>query len=578
MGGDPRDIRSPSGLGAPELTDGTPPEVRVPAPDLEATLGRYQVGELLGSGGMGSVYRARDPLLGRTVALKVLRAGTAGDPAQLVAEARAMAKLSHPGIVTIYEAGIEDGHVYLALELVDGPTLRGWLAAHPRTRREIVAVFAAAGRGLAAAHRAGLVHRDFKPDNVLVGNDGRVRVGDFGLAATTGAEGAIAGTPAYMSPEQHRGLAATASSDQFSFCVTLDEALHGRRPFAGTGLEELRANVLGQRLEPPRARVPRLLRAAVERGLDVDPEARFPSMDALVDTLERRPWTRSRVVLASTVVVVAALGVVAYGATRTPAAAPAKLRCTGTQARAALVDVWDDGVRSRVRQGFTAAGLPGGYAAVATRLDAYTREWVEGKRQLCLAAEAAQQRPGHNECLMRLRSRLKATTALLARPTRARVERAAGVIDRLEPISTCDAGSASSRVVLGPTGAEGRRRLKEMELELDRVQALERFGEIEAALALVRASIEKTRDMTRNPARADALLFAGRLERAAGDPGAAGHLEAALTEAALIGDAGAATEAFAELVTLAPRPSGLRCPTDALHAAIFRLEAPPCGP
>ncbi|ATB33227.1 serine/threonine-protein kinase [Melittangium boletus] len=251
-------------------------------------LGRYLLEGTLGQGGMGVVYAARDPMLGRTVALKLLRPGLGGDEARarLVREAQAMARLAHPNVLPLFELGMEGEHVFLVMERVEGPTLAEWLRARERPWREVLAILLQAGEGLAAAHRAGLVHRDFKPGNVLVGADGRPRVTDFGLVrdAEVGTEGeAVAGTPAYMSPEQLAGREVDARGDQFSFCVTLYEALYGVRPFDTRAREE---RSRWRRMPRPRSpRPPRALRAALDRGLALRPEDRFPSLDALLAAL-----------------------------------------------------------------------------------------------------------------------------------------------------------------------------------------------------------------------------------------------------------------------------------------------------
>ncbi len=268
---------------------------REEAPMSGGRIGRYLVRGPIGAGGMGVVYAAYDPELGRQVALKLLHTGhEAGGEAsvRLLREAQAMARLSHPNVVAVYDTGTWDGRVFLAMELVEGGTLAGWRRAAPRPWREVVAVFISAGRGLAAAHAAGLVHRDFKPENVLIGADGSVRVTDFGLArmaedkltalpvvgmvakesinntgsinsthsidsvgsARPGEEpgavhspltraGALIGSLAYMAPEQMAGLPADARSDIFSFCVALFECLGGERPFAGDTLYALRKSM-----------------------------------------------------------------------------------------------------------------------------------------------------------------------------------------------------------------------------------------------------------------------------------------------------------------------------------------------
>jgi len=230
-------------------------------------VGRYRILGRIGQGGMGVVYRAHDPELARDVAVKLMNAEsldegeTATARTRLIREARAMARLAHPNVIHVYDVGaVEDG-VFIAMELVEGESLAAWVARAPRDWRDVLRHYVDAGRGLAAAHAAGVIHRDFKPENVLVGADGRVRVGDFGLAgapALAGAPsfddmrstdaaldvgavegtltrtGALLGTPKYMAPEQEHGLVASDAGDQFSFCVALYEALYGQPPFAGT--------------------------------------------------------------------------------------------------------------------------------------------------------------------------------------------------------------------------------------------------------------------------------------------------------------------------------------------------------
>jgi serine/threonine-protein kinase len=270
-------------------------------------IGRYVVEGLLGVGGMGIVYAVRDTALGRPVALKVLRAGHDElSNARLAREAQTMAQLSHPNLVSVFELGEWQGRVYLAMERIDGLSLDAWCKARAPRKAEVVHALLEAGRGLAAAHAAGVVHRDFKPGNVLVGRDGRVRVTDFGLAraqrgagAGTGSMletqvGAVLGTPAYMSPEQLAGEPTDARSDQFSFCVTLVEALTGSRPFAASSRGELPQ---AMQRPPLLAGVPHSLRPALQRGLAIDRERRFPSMEALFTAL-RAAQRRPRIALA----------------------------------------------------------------------------------------------------------------------------------------------------------------------------------------------------------------------------------------------------------------------------------------
>ena len=281
------------------------------------SIGRFTVVGPLGRGGMGTVVSARDPRLDREVAIKLVSGGGDAEGAagrdRLLREGRAMAKLRHPNVVAVYEVGEHLGQVYLAMEQVDGGTLRHALrelrARGGADWRAVLDLFIAAGRGLAAAHERGMVHRDFKPENVLVDDSGRVLVADFGLvdtseslAALDGDEGVavherltlggvVAGTPAYMAPEQHRGQPVDPRADQFSFCVALYEALYGELPFAGdTRRSYVDAVTRGEiRLSPPQRSVPRWLRDTLARGLAADPEARYPSMDALLAELGADP-------------------------------------------------------------------------------------------------------------------------------------------------------------------------------------------------------------------------------------------------------------------------------------------------
>ncbi|PCC74466.1 Serine/threonine protein kinase [Nannocystis exedens] len=284
-------------------------------------LGRYRLLGRLGAGGMGIVYAAYDGRLERKLALKLLRPsrlGNADAVARTLREARALARLSHPHVVHVYEVGELDGReIFVAMEHLDGPTLRAWLDAERRPWRAVLEVFRQAGEGLAAAHAHGIVHRDFKPHNAMFGGDGRVRVLDFGLAQIDGAAdvrepvtaanfaerpgsltstGAVLGTPAYMAPEQLAGQKGDARSDQFSFCVALYEALYGKRPFAGETLGELADSVSSERVTPPprSSDVPAWVREALLRGLRADPERRWPSMTALLAALSGDPAARRR--------------------------------------------------------------------------------------------------------------------------------------------------------------------------------------------------------------------------------------------------------------------------------------------
>ncbi|MCA9653902.1 MAG: serine/threonine protein kinase [Myxococcales bacterium] len=306
-------------------------------------VGRYIVRSKLGRGGMGVVYGAYDPLLGRRVALKLVRHRDTPENVEahvderLRREAQALARLAHPNVVSLYDVGTCDRGDYLALELVPGIDLDEWLRKGTHSWKEIVEVFLAAGRGLAAAHTAGLIHRDFKPANVIVGPHGHVTVVDFGLARSTeldttvsnGPEGAqpqihsdallntrltgtniIVGTRGYMAPEQLLGLSVGPRADQFSFCVALFEALYGRRPYPGKNAVETATSFANGIFEEPEDRrgVSGRLHEALRRGLSVEPDDRFPSMDALLAALRRGlPASRRRWLLAAALAATASI-------------------------------------------------------------------------------------------------------------------------------------------------------------------------------------------------------------------------------------------------------------------------------
>ncbi len=290
-----------------------------------AAVDRYLVLDLIGRGGMGVVYSAYDPQLDRKVAVKLLRPDAFGNArasegrAQLLQEAQALARLSHPNVISVFDVGTFEEQVFIAMEYIDGSTLKRWLKEGERSWRGVLEVSIQAGRGLAAAHAAGLIHRDFKPDNVLVGFDGRVRVLDFGLAraapgpggdlgrrvtlpnnatpsgsgptATTHltSSGLVAGTPAYMSPEAVRGDALDERSDVFSFAVTAWEALYGELPFAGETAREV--SIAAERGEvrpvPARRRAPKVLGEVLRRGLEASPKDRFATVQELLTALEK---------------------------------------------------------------------------------------------------------------------------------------------------------------------------------------------------------------------------------------------------------------------------------------------------
>ncbi|HET9993564.1 MAG TPA: serine/threonine-protein kinase, partial [Kofleriaceae bacterium] len=355
-------------------------------------LGRWELRERLGAGAMGTVFAAYDPTLERTVAIKVLKHGDAS----VLAEARALARLAHPNVVAVYDAGeldeaglprrgsaaegqrgVEDGVVYLVMELVAGARLRTWAREPGRSWRDIMHAARDAAQGLSAAHDAGLVHRDIKPDNIVVGHD-RARVLDFGLAAAVD-DGARAGTPGYMAPEVVAGHAATRLSDQYSFGVTLFEALYGTLPTASAK-------------QPTGSAVPSWVHHVAVRALAPEPADRFPSMREVVRALKRdHRRVRFGVVIACTAVVGASLG--AWTMHRGGGGDA----CADAAVHRGLV--WNESVRSGVKAGL--AGAPWSARTIAA-FDEASRAWEASYRNVC---EATRVHGGQSDALLQLRMR-----------------------------------------------------------------------------------------------------------------------------------------------------------------------------
>jgi predicted Ser/Thr protein kinase len=327
-------------------------------------VGRYVVESRLGAGGMGVVYLAHDPDLERPVAIKIVRPGVTTGRNRLLREGQAIARLSHPNVVTVFDVGVHGEDLFIAMEYVPGTTLDAWLRGGPRPWREVLGKFLAAGAGLEAAHRVGLVHRDFKPDNVLLGNDGRVVVSDFGLVRNGDApsgdplEGGeleltrtvgVVGTPAYMSPEQFRQAPLDGRSDQFSFCVALWQGLFGARPFERgeslTNVEVLAQLVLaGEVQSPPHGHhVPRRIVRALRRGLAVEPAARFATMGQLLAALQAPD---RHLVMLVTAGVVGVLGIGALASTRPESPVPVIAATSCARVAEPMAALWTPSARA----------------------------------------------------------------------------------------------------------------------------------------------------------------------------------------------------------------------------------------
>ncbi|HET6582949.1 MAG TPA: serine/threonine-protein kinase, partial [Nannocystaceae bacterium] len=561
-----------------------PLPVRPPL-DSGAQIGRYHVLQRVGAGGMGVVYAAYDPDLDRRVAIKLLqhelsgRGSLSDGRALLLREAQAMAKLSHPNVVTVHDVGVHEDSVFLAMEFVQGKTLGDWME-QPRSWQEVVAVFRAAGRGLAAAHDAGLVHRDFKPDNVMLSDGGKVKVTDFGLARarddraheriptakaeavppSSGAHsltqtGAVVGTPAYMAPEQHLGLKIDARSDQFSYCVAFYEALYGERPFVADAGMELAMKVVEGRLgEPPvGAKVPAWLRQIVVRGLAPAPDSRWPSMAVLLAELARDPTAARRRSLVAVGAVVAlgagAFGVHELGAARSRA-------CSGMDEH--LVGVWDGDARERVEAAVFATGV--GFAQstwerVARGLDDYASGWIAAREDAC---EATQVRGEQSPELMDLRmecldARLRDVRALvhvLEDADTTVVQNAVIGVDGLGPLEPCaDAKALRSEDPLpdDPRIAAEIARLEERLADAEAHASAAKYGD---ALAIAREVAEAAEPLGWAPLTARAQHRRGVLEHVTGDDGAEPTLQGSFFLAVRHDLADVAAHSAAELVML----------------------------
>ena len=539
------------------------------------TVGRFVVLEELGVGGMGVVYSAYDPQLDRKVAIKLLAAAArTGDDAKLrlLREAQAMAKINHPNVVKVHEVGTYGEQIYLAMEFADAGTLRGWLKA-PRDARAILDVFGAAGRGLAAAHALGLVHRDFKPDNVLMSKDGGVRVTDFGLVIATDAAaiataksepspaveltsslsgntplsqnltrtGAVLGTPTYMAPEQFSGDPPTAKTDQFAFCVALYEALYRVRPFAGDNYAELSTNVVSGELlpAPSGARVPAWLRRVLVRGLATDPVNRHASMAELIAALSRDPSRRRKRVAAWMAGVALAGAGVAAAVLWSRQGGPV---CGTGDDRVATA--WSPSERAKLEQAFVAAGRPNGGAVaehVEQIVDRWTSAWKQGYVDACRAThergeQSAQLLDLRMQCLTRRLATARATIDLMAAGGADAVDHGLDAALALPTVAPCADAVALTAAVAPPEGEAARAAVDLARKQLDLVAAQEKLGRYRQARAVADTALAAARATKYGPIIAEALYALGDVQSGQSEPAAADTLGEAMQIAAEAGD------------------------------------------
>jgi len=537
-------------------------------------IGRYLVVHRLGQGGMGVVYAAYDAELDRKVALKVLRPRALGGSqgqARLLREAQAMAKVSHPNVIAIHDVGPFGNQVFMALDLVEGGTLSAWAKMQGRTWREIVKAMLDAGHGLAAAHAAGLVHRDFKPQNVLVRNDGQVFVTDFGLARMSDAaddiataplsasereverhsrlssnltgEGVVLGTPKYMAPEQHLAGAVDARADQFAFCTALYALLFKTHPFdpvmlarradrlrsSAGGTTPLKPNSksdLPQLLiqEPPsQPRIPARLRKAIMRGLALEPAQRFESMEQLLAEIQAAlhpPSLQVALAAAGLAVVVVAAGGVWVG--RDLVGKAKSQLCSGGAAE--IAQVWSPTVSAGVQAAFAAVAPERGpevAKVVVPTLDGYAGRWVQAHREACEATRIrGEQAEGilalRMVCLERRRKELNALVRLLEHPDAALVDKAPDAVAGLSAVGQC--GDVEALAAVGrPEDPARREKLDKLDEALAKVDALRIAGRYPQGKEEAVAALKTGQDLAFKPLQAQALIELGLLEDLTGD-------------------------------------------------------------
>jgi serine/threonine protein kinase/tetratricopeptide (TPR) repeat protein len=531
-----------------------------------STLGRYLVLERLGAGAMGVVYAAYDPELDRKVAIKVLRLrGGEGDQARrqarLVREAKAIAKLSHPNVVGIFDVGVHEGQVFLAMEYLGGGTLRDWMTATKRPWRETVAMFVEIGKGLAAAHAEGLIHRDFKPDNVLLDKSAKPKVVDFGLVRLAGTTdlnssagydakttvdekppaapvfgsapqaltrtGALAGTPAYMAPEQFLGRAVDARTDQFAFLIALYEALYGQRPFAGETVISLADSVTSERLRAPpkNTDVPGWVRGCIVRGLRIEPGQRYRSIDELLLALENDPAKRRRkwVLVGTTLVVtVAAVGVTHR--------LGSKDRAICTDGAAHLGGIWEPGSasserKSAIRRAFLASGkryAEQAYEGAAGLLDKYVARWTGMYAEACEATnvrgeQSAEVLDLRMECLSEHLGNARALSDVFAAADGKVVENAVSAAAALPSLDRCADVGQLRAVVRPPEDATTRKRVDDLRGELATLIALRDSGQCARAVPSATSLIAKARAVGYQPLLADVLYASAQMGFDCGD-------------------------------------------------------------
>jgi tetratricopeptide (TPR) repeat protein len=508
------------------------------------TLGRYRLDRVIGSGGMGVVWQAWDPALERGLAIKLLRPEVtdANGRARMVREARALARLQHPNVIAIHDVGELGDDLFIATELIDGETMDRWQRGRPPA--EVIAAYAQAARGLAAAHGLGLVHRDVKPSNILHGRDGRVRVGDFGLATRDSAtaptapahgpttivdprltvDGEVVGTPAYMAPEQRDGGSVDARADQYSLCLALAEALLGAQPRPDATAAELAASGV----DAPWG--------AIARGLATRPADRHPDLAPLIAALggEATPARRWRAPLvAAGAVVVAVAGTLV--ALRLAASDPA-VACAGRQP---LAGAWDPAMRRAITDAFHASKLAYGDDAafgVIGAIDTWAREFTAEDRRACEddanRRQAAEVIAKRRSCLSRLRQQVVALgERLTTQPDPRTIQRGPISARQLTAPATCNTPVGLADLTV-PADPEAAARVDALSTRVTAARTLRHLGKLAEARTAAESVLADARATGFLPVIAEAQQELGTILHAQDDPGAEHALEDALAVAA----------------------------------------------
>jgi len=556
-------------------------------------LGRYVLLSPIGAGGMGEVYAAYDPELDRKVAIKVVRTGRDRSEraiARLRREAQALAKLSHPHVVPIYDVGSSDGQMFFAMELVHGETLDRWCSDKAGDVEAIVPRFVEAALGLQAAHDTGIIHRDVKPENLLLGDDGRVRVLDLGIAKLAGAAtdvaessargsedaatavavdpasetadalyetrltsfGAVMGTPAFMSPEQYEGAKIDARSDQFGFCASLFSCLYGEDPFQAKSYTGMCAAIVEGRIAAPsrEADVPARIRQAIRRGLSVRPDDRFESMNALIAELAPVPHRRGRGALAAGFAAVI-VGLATWNVVSPPGAATS---CEVPEDT--LTALWSEGLEAAVRKASASAPAADHFVE---RAQTWRSRYAAAARTACEQTEKDGKFSGavldaRTRCLDRHAVRWRAQLDAVVAASQLTADDLFSLApDPSAPDRCLDVVTATGQ--LDASDAAQRQRRLELVAKLARARTVLRLGDLDAATATAQAVVEAAGDAHHDVAEAHLILgLAARSRVDAGDPEALelalDHLVEAAAKADLAADDGLRAEVYIELVHL----------------------------